>query len=674
MATRKKTNRRKETKPFFDGLPPNSFDIDGDRDSLKERIDQNFLDYASYVIRDRAIPHLEDGLKPVQRRIMWVLKKLDDGKFNKVSNVAGNCMQYHPHGNVSIEDALVVLVNKEYLVEGQGNFGNIYTGDRASASRYIECRLTELARTQLFQDELTEFVPRYDGRDKEPVTLPSKLPMLLLLGAEGIAVGLSSKILPHNFTELLEAQVAILRKEEFYVLPDFKKGGLMDASNYDDGKGSVKLRAKIEVVDASTLVIREVPQTSTSESIVSSIEDATRKGKIKIKSISDFTASEIEIELKLAAGIDAEKTMQALYAFTECETSISSRIIVIDGDRPAEMTVSEVLQRNTTRLRELLELELKIKEEKLLEDIFFRTLVRIFIENRIYKKIEAAKTSQQVTDNIFKGFKPFENELWRPLKDDDVEMLLRVPIRRISLFDINKHKEDLEKVQAELEETQKYLRSVTRYTISHLKRLIKEYGDQYPRRTEITEFETVTAKEVVHRALKFGYDRTKGYFGYKVNGEEFVMTVSELDKIVQVRGDGIFIVTQVESKAYGGSELHYLGHASKEQQMIVVYSLKGIGYVKRFRFGGTILNKEYRYVPEKAKVLFVSEFFSGTLFVKYAPSPKQKINAQFINTEGLKVKTAKANGNQVSIKRIKSVNDSKPRGWDKLNATEIKFG
>ncbi len=678
MAATKKTtsNRRgsgRDLKPFFDDKPPRTFTADGDRESLRLRVNQNFLDYASYVIRDRAIPHLDDGLKPVQRRIMWVLKKMDDGKFNKVSNVTGNCMQFHPHGDASISEALIVLVNKKYLIEGQGNFGNIYTGDRAAAARYIECRLTELAREELFQDELTEFVPRYDGREKEPVTLPAKIPLLLMLGAEGIAVGLSARILPHNFIELLEAQVAILRKKPFGVLPDFPKGALMDASNYDDGRGSVKIRARIDIEDASTLVIREIPQTSTAESIIASIEDASKKGKIKIKAINDFTSSTIEIELKLAPGIDAEKTMQALYAFTECETTISSRVILIDGNRPVEMTVSEVLQRNTQRLVELHEKELRIREGKLLEDIYFRTIVRIFIEERIYKKIESASSAEEVSSNIYKGFKPFEKDLWRPLKDDDVEMLLKVPIRRISLFDINKHKQELEKVQAELEQTQKHLKNVVKYSISHLEGLVKKYRDQFPRLTEITSFETVTAKEVVHRAFKLGYDREKGYLGYKVNGAEFQFAVSQLDKIVIVMADGTFRVTQVEEKAFVGNEVLFVGPASREQEMLVVYNLKTMSYVKRFQFGGTILNKVYRYVPEGAKVLYLNPWFEGTLYIKYTPSPKQKVNQQFIETGDLKLRSTKAGGNQVSIKKIKSVSDSKPRGWDQGKPTRIRF-
>lgn len=677
MAARKKSTssrrQNEELKPFFDGLPPREFSQDGESEQLRGRVNQNFLDYASYVIRDRAIPHLDDGLKPVQRRIMWVLKRLDDGKFHKVNNVTGNCMQYHPHGNASIDDALIVLVNKNYLVEGQGNFGNIYTGDRASASRYIECRLTELAREELFQDELTEFVLRYDGRDKEPVTLPAKIPVLLMQGAEGIAVGLSTRILPHNFIELLEAQIAILKKQTFEVFPDFQKGALMDASGYDDGRGSVKLRARIEIEDQSTLVIREVPQTSTAESVIASIEDATKKGKIKIKSINDFTSRQIEIELKLAPGIDPEKTMQALYAFTECETNISSRVIVIDGNRPCEMTVSEVLHRNTKRLVELHEKELRIREGKLLEDIYFRTIVRIFIEERIYKKIENARTSEEVTANVYKGFRPHEKELWRPLVDDDVESLLKVPIRRISLFDINKHKEDLEKVQAELAETQKHLKNVVKYAIAHLDGLIKKYRPMYPRLTEITSFETVAAKEVVHKAFKLSYDREKGYLGYKVNGSEFQFAVSQLDKMVQVIGDGTFKVSQVEEKAFVGNDVLYIAEAAREREMIVVYNLDNMSYVKRFKFGGTILNKVYRYVPEKAKVLYLSEYFDGTLYIKYSPSPKQRITQQYIQTGELKVRTAKANGNQVSIKKIKSVSDTKPRGWDQGTSTRIKF-
>jgi topoisomerase-4 subunit A len=363
---------------------------------LHRRMDTSFLEYASYVIRDRAIPNLADGLKPVQRRILWSLHQKDDGKFIKVANVVGHCMQYHPHGDASIGDALIVLTNKRYLIEGQGNFGNLYTGDAAAAPRYIECRLTDLAREEVFNDELTEFIPSYDGRNQEPVVLPSRLPLLLMLGTEGIAVGLSSRILPHNFPELIEAQIAILKKQPFKVLPDFPTGGLMDAREYRDGAGSVKVRAKIKVKDESTVVIKELPPTTTTDSLIASIEDATRKGKLKVKSINDFTSEEVEIEVRSPQGVNAEQLVDALYAFTDCEVTIASRLILIRNNRPVEMTVSEVLRANTEQLVALHQRELELKEQKLQEDLHFKTLVRIFVENRIYKKIEACKTNEAV--------------------------------------------------------------------------------------------------------------------------------------------------------------------------------------------------------------------------------------------------------------------------------------
>ena len=329
---------------------------------LHRRVNRSFLDYASYVIRDRAIPNLADGLKPVQRRILWALHDKDDGRFIKVANVVGHAMQYHPHGDASIGDALVVLANKRYLIEGQGNFGNIFTGDPAAAPRYIECRLTELARTEVFNDEITEFVPSYDGRNKEPVALPSKLPLLLMLGTEGIAVGMASRILPHNFPELLEAQIAILKKQPFKCLPDFQTGGLMDARGYKDGAGEIKVRAKIKVKDESTVVIKEIPPTTTTDSLIGSIEDASHKGKIKVKSINDFTSEEVEIEVKAPSGVSAEQLADALYAFTDCEVTIASRIVVIRNNRPVEMTVSEVLRENTAQLVETLKRELELKE------------------------------------------------------------------------------------------------------------------------------------------------------------------------------------------------------------------------------------------------------------------------------------------------------------------------
>src|SRR5213592_2151116 len=347
--------------------------------ALHRRVDSNFLQYASYVIRDRAIPNLADGLKPVQRRILWSLHEKDDGRFIKVATISGHCAQYHPHGEAAIGDSLVVVTNKRYLIEGQGNFGNIYTGDPAAAPRYIECRLTDLARQELFNDELTEFVPSYDGRNKEPVALPSKLPLLLMLGTEGIAVGMACRILPHNFPELLQAQIAILKKQPFKLLPDFPTGGQMDAREYKDGTGSIKVRAKLKTKDDSTVVVKEIPPATTTDSLIGSIEDAARKGKIKVKSVNDFTSEEAEIEIKAPGGVSAEQLIDALYAFTDCEVAIASRIIVIKNNRPVELTLSEVLKESTAQLVDTLKRELQLKEKNLQDELHFRTLERIFI-------------------------------------------------------------------------------------------------------------------------------------------------------------------------------------------------------------------------------------------------------------------------------------------------------
>lgn len=409
---------------------------------LRRLMDGNFLQYASYVIRDRAIPELADGLKPVQRRILHALHEKDDGRFIKVANIVGHTMQYHPHGDASIGDALVTLVNRGYLIEGQGNFGNIHTGDPAAASRYIECRLTDLAATQLFNDDLTEFIPSYDGRNKEPVVLPAKLPLLLMLGAEGIAVGLSTRILPHNFGELIQAQIAILQKKPFKLLPDFQQGGLVDAREYDEGRGKVRCRAVIDQKDEATLVIRELPFGVTTEALIGSIEDAAKKGKIKTKAIRDYTAEKVEIEIALAADTDIQQAIQSLYVFTQCEVSLSLRPIVIHEQRPVELSVHEILRHNTRRLVELLRKELQIERKKIDEALHAASLVRLFIVNRIYKRIEECKTAPDVRQAILNGLAPFRDQLRRDITNADLDMLLAIPIRRISLYDINKSRKE----------------------------------------------------------------------------------------------------------------------------------------------------------------------------------------------------------------------------------------
>ncbi|HTJ00896.1 MAG TPA: DNA topoisomerase IV subunit A [Dongiaceae bacterium] len=632
---------------------------------LHTRVDRGFLDYASYVIRDRAIPNLADGLKPVQRRILWALHEKDDGRFIKVANVVGHTMQYHPHGDASIGDALVVLATKQYLIEGQGNFGNIFTGDPAAAPRYIECRLTELARTELFNDEITEFIPSYDGRNKEPVALPCKLPLTLMLGTEGIAVGLSARILPHNFPELLEAQIAILKKQPFKCLPDFPTGGLMDARDYQDGLGSVKVRAKIKVKDDSTVVIKEIPPTTTTESLIASIEDAVRKGKLKVKSINDFTSEDVEIEIKCPAGVEPDKLMDALYAFTGCEVSISSRIVVIKDNRPVELTVSEVLRENTDQLVAILKRELELSERKLLDELHYRTLERIFIEERIYKAIEKCKTNEAVVAAVYEGFKPFKKELVRDIVDADVDRLLQVRIRRISLFDINKHREEMEQTKADLAEARKHLKNLTKYVIGHLEALLEKYGKQYPRRTtKSARHEEVDIKAVAFKAFKVSYDRASGYVGYKVSGDEFKLECTKFDKVLLVFKDGTYKVTELPEKLFVGPELFYCGLPDREQVFTCAYTDRNASYLKRFTFGGTILNKIYLCIPDKSRILFFEPGTPEVLYVRYKPAPHQKISQQTCDPKQVEVKGPKTRGRQISIKDISSVTPQPTRGWD----------
>jgi topoisomerase-4 subunit A len=642
---------------------------------LHTRVDRGFLDYASYVIRDRAIPNLADGLKPVQRRILWALHEKDDGRFIKVANVVGHTMQYHPHGDASIGDALVVLANKRYLIEGQGNFGNIFTGDPAAAPRYIECRLTELARTELINDEITDFIPSYDGRNKEPITLPCKLPLTLMLGTEGIAVGLAARILPHNFPELLEAQIAILKKQPFKCLPDFPTGGLMDARDYQDGKGSVKVRARIKTRDESTVVITEIPPTTTTDSLIASIEDATRKGKLKVKSINDFTSEKVEIEIKCPAGVDSEKMVDALYAFTDCETTITSRIVVIKNNRPVELTVSEVLRENTGQLVAILKRELELRGKQLLDELHYRTLERIFIEERIYKLIEKCKTNEAVIAAVYDGFKPFKRQLVREIAGADVEKLLQVRIRRISLFDIHKHREEMEKTKAELDEVRKHLKNLTKYVVGHLEALLEKYGEQYPRlTTKSARHEEVDAKAVAFKAFKVSYDREAGYVGYKVNGEEFKVECTKFDKVLLVFKDGTYKVSELPEKLFVGQELFYCGLPDREKIFTCAYTDRNASYLKRFTFGGSILNKVYLCIPDKSRILFFAPDTPKTLYVRYKPAPHQKISQQTCDPAQVEVKNPRTRGRQISIKDVSSVTAEPTRGWDeKETTTKIVF-
>ncbi|MBI5801898.1 MAG: DNA topoisomerase IV subunit A, partial [Verrucomicrobia bacterium] len=642
---------------------------------LHRRVDKSFLEYASYVIRDRAIPNLDDGLKPVQRRILWALHRADDGRFTKVANVTGDTMKFHPHGNASIDDAIVVLTNKRYLIEGQGNYGNIFTGDPAAASRYIECRLTQLAREELFNDEITQLIPSYDGRNQEPVTLPSKLPLTLMLGAEGIAVGLSCRILPHNFPELIEAQIAILRKQPFKCLPDFPTGGQMDARDYQDGKGSVKVRAKIKEKDESTVVIKELPPGTTTESLTASIEDAVAKGKLKVKAINDFTSEEVEIEIKAPAGVSAQQLIDALFAFTSCEVTISSRITVIKDNRPVELTVSEVLRENTVQLVRLLEQELVLKQSKLENELHFRTLERIFIEERLYKEIEKCRTNEAVTAAVHEGFKPFRRQLLRELAASDVERLLQVRIRRISLFDISQHREEMERTKAELAETVKHLKNVVKFAIGRLEVLLEKYSPIYPRlTTKGSRHEEVDVKAVAFKAFKVAYDRETGYVGCKVSGDEFKLECTKFDKLLLVFKDGTYKVTELEDKLFVGPELFFCGLPDRERVFTCAYTDRKASYLKRFTFGGTILNKAYLCIPDKSRILFFAPDSPKVLYVRYKPALHQKVHQQTCDPSKVDVKSPKTRGRMLSIKDISSVTAEPTRGWDETaTTTEIVF-
>ncbi|MCA1808212.1 MAG: DNA topoisomerase IV subunit A [Lentisphaerae bacterium] len=631
--------------------------------AFQRLVDGNFLQYASYVICDRAIPCVEDGLKPVQRRIMHALHEKDDGRFVKVANIVGHTMQYHPHGDASITDALVALVNRGYLVEGQGNFGNIYTGDSAAAARYIECRLTSLAREEVFNDAVTDFVPSYDGRNREPLLLPVKLPLLLMLGAEGIAVGLSTRILPHNFKELLEAQIAIIQKKKFCILPDFPQGGLMDVSEYAKGNGKLRLRAVMDSRQPGKLVINELPFGVTTETLIASIEDAVRRQKVPVKGITDFTAEKVEVELVLKPDADPEKAMAALYAFTSCEVSISCRAIVLRANRPVETNVDDILIENTERLLQTLRRELELKKHNLLEDIHRKTLVQIFVENRIYKKIESCKTGAAVTKAVLDGLAPFRPQLTRDISAEDVEMLLGVRIRRISQFDIDKNRKDIEGILLELRQVEKNLGGLQAYAIRYLKRLLTEYGEPHGRCTRITGFGTIEVRELTARELEIFYDRQSGYFGYDVKGES-VLHCSPYDKLIYVWDDCRYKVLQPPAKLFVGDRLLYLAKYDRECLVTLIYTMDHFTYVKRFSFGGVIMEKDYRCAPETSRSLLFADQPVDDVYLKYAPAKGQKIHQQLFALGRIAVKSVKAQGIRLTAKKIARLATDRPRWWN----------
>src|ERR1700722_574573 len=623
-------------------------------DPLKDLVNENFLQYASYVIRDRAIPQLEDGLKPVQRRILHALYEKDDGRFNKVANIVGHAMQYHPHGDASIEDALVNLTNKSYLIEGQGNFGNIFTGDPPAASRYIECRLTELARHEIFNPKLTTYVPSYDGRNREPLVLPSKLPLLLMLGSEGIAVGLSTRVLPHNFIELLKAEVAILQNKRFKLLPDFPQGGLMDAAEYNRGNGKIKLRAKIEKRETNKLVIREIPFSTTTESVIASIEEAARKRRIKIRSISDYTAAQVEIVVTLSPGEDPQKAITALYHFTQCEVTIHSNIVVIKGERPVQMDVDEVIRFNTDQLVSLLKQELELRRNELQADLHWKSLIQLFIENRIYKRIEECETYQAVQQAVLKGLQPFRGQLTRDITAEDVEMLLSLQIKRISKFDLKKNEEDKLKINLELKEVDRHLKTLTTYAINYLQRLIGQYGKQYKRKTQLTTAEEIDVRELTADELAIAYDGDRGFLGYQVKAEP-AFRCSPLDRLLLVWDTGRYQITPPPDKMFVDKHLAYFGIYDREKVFSLIYSTsKGI-FVKRFAFGGAIMNRDYHCAQENAKIRLLTDRPITEIRLKYRHTKGARTDEQSFSAGDFPVRGPKTRGNQVSKRTLLSV-------------------
>jgi topoisomerase-4 subunit A len=619
----------------------------------------NFIEYASYVIKDRAIPHIDDGLKPVQRRILHSLFELDDGKFHKVANVVGHCMKYHPHGDASIYAALVALANKGLLIDRQGNFGNIFTGDEAAAARYIECRLQPLAKEVLYNPDITLYTDSYDGRNREPVVFPAKIPLLLVHGAEGIAVGMATKTLPHNFVEVLEAMIGSLEGEQFLLFPDFPTGGFVDVSEYNDGNGKVLVRARMDVTDPKRIIIRELPFGSTTQSLIASIEDSARKKRIQIAGISDFTAENVEIEVRLAWGVHTNETVDALYAFTECEQSIPVNCLVIDNGRPEQVSISDAIKHASGYLLEVLKAELKLEEGQLKDKLHARTIERIFIENRIYKKIEDKKSQEGVEKAVMEGFEPFVKEIEREVTPEDVERLLRIPIRRISLYDINKMKEEVDQILKRLKEIRHHLGHLTEYAVAFLNNLKEKYGPQYQRKTEIVSFEKVDVREAAQRNLKLKYDRDTGYLGYETGGN-VLFDVSQYDRVLVIRKTGAYSVVNAPDKLFVDKGMLWCGLAEKDILAKTVFTVvyrdeqTGYPYLKRCKIEQWIMGKGYSIVPDNCTVMKLTTASDATMEVEYRPAPRVRVLEEQFEIKDFLVKGVKAGGVRLGKRDVKS--------------------
>ena len=620
-------------------------------DSLYEKY---YIEYASYVIKDRAIPHLDDGLKPVQRRILHALHELDDGKFHKVANVVGKTMQYHPHGDGPIYSALVVLANKDLLIEKQGNFGNIYTGDPASAARYIECRLTPLAKEVIFNSELTQFQESYDGRNKEPVIFPAKIPALLAQGAEGIAVGMATRILPHNLIELLEAEIDYLQDRPFQIFPDFPTAGLVEVSDYNDGNGKVLVRAQLDISDSKRIIIREIPFGTTTESLIASIEDAAKKDKIKVSSINDYTAENVEIELKLQRGAYVEETVDALYAFTDCENSVSANLMVIDQERPCVLTVTEIIQHNVDRLVDILKTELEVEAGHLANRLHAKTLEQIFIENRIYKTIETMTTSKTVIAAISEGLAPFAASIKQGINQDDIETLLKIPIRRISLYDINKVQKEMTDIRRRMQQIKNDLSAIIPYTVAFLENIVEKYRHQFPRRTQIISFQKTDVRTAAKKDLRLCYDKKSGYIGYAVEGKE-ILAVSQYDRVLIIRKDATYSIIDAPDKLFIDKDLCYCGFIDKDLIFNVVFRDKsGNTYIKRCCVEQFILDRIYELIPPDSTLLKFTTDSSQTVALAYKAKPRLRILEEKFAIENYPVRSLKAGGIRLTTKELRS--------------------
>lgn len=598
----------------------------GSNEYFRQMMDRNFLDYASYVIGSRAIPDVDDGLKPVQRRILWTLyQNYDNGRPTKTANIVGNTMHYHPHGDASIGDAIVVLANKggciermemdndgveklryintPYFIHKEGNFGNILTGSPAAATRYTECALSKLAYETMFNNDITNFVPNYDGRKKEPTQLPAKVPSLLMLGSDGIAVGMSTLILPHNFNELIDAEIKHLRGEEFELYPDFQQGGVMDVREYNDGNGKITLRARIDI-EGRELVIREIPATTNTTSLMASIERAVEKNKIRIAAggLVDYTTDQVEIRVTPMRGYDPEKTREGLFMYTDCSVSISPKMTVICDRRPVQMSVSDVLKRNTEKLLDYLRKEFEIEEARLLEARHAKTLAQLFFENRIYKRIEECRSQEEEYKEVYDGLAPFRDQLLRDVTNEDIDKLLALPVRRIARFDIEKNQQEIKAILDRLKEVRHHLKHLVEYTIGYLEDIKARYGKNYPRRTEIEQIEKIDRTRAALNNIKVFWDRKNGHIGTNIKSDDVIMC-NEFDKLLCVERSGKYVIYDIPDKMHAGKLYDFRKYDAK-QEFGIIYSEKKTGkfYGKRSTIDKFIKEKEYMLCPEGCRL------------------------------------------------------------------------